>query len=811
MLRRSQSANGTALLGQLEAQRRHRTNAQPKLRTELIDLDDADLAQALESIFLAKYGYPARPEQIKVVVHLIRRRTTFLLAGTGFGKSRVPELFYLAHDNSYAPIILSINPLDALGDDQVAEKLAVGLHAVNLTGPNCTQDMCDSIIAGKLNFIYVSPEVALKSTIFECLWSDARFQARLVLNVVDEAHMIYTWGLVESGKAKNLASHVRVQDGGVFRPSYGHLFRRFLSSDKVPRLLMSATCPPQAVNAILDNLKIDPSNVAFARGELTRPEIRILRRAFKRPLKASLKGVFPHHTQVPTDLIPPTLLYAGSQNGTLEFLQLINSSRGTPNETANAFCNFAQQYHATTGPETKANAVATYVAGTLAVLCCTIALGLGQNWKRVRRVIILGRQDPCNFTQMTGRCGRDGRRGLGILLVEHTRTKGKNNIRDFLTPTLMTDDDRMDALAITPVCLRVALAVDLMHGYIPLDAAMESVTEETERQRARGMADCDCSNCWPEEAEALWLAQPALTIENIDSAMAMNEDTLHKLADDIPEAILPPRPDQRPAAILCSPDDDILKSHVLETLVKRFEHVFSNFFRSIMTGPSNLGPEDYFGRDLAWDLAKNIDLFHQPCDLAVVLASKTVEGQFNTLFAAYQQWKIDLDTEAVHAEASARRRVALRKSAAKMAQSVEGALMASERQEAQKLAQQIARERAKQAEAVRKEAARAKRAQAKIDSAARLKAKKTGARAGHHPQSSAVRAQTSLGTSQAGGQAVNAPKRAGEEMPPAVAPKRQWSLDALNPRQDLLHLPKWPARSPHPSENEMFDPRLSLL
>lgn len=198
-----------------------------------------------------------------------------------------------------------------------------------------------------------------------------------------------------------VASHVRVQDAGVFRPSYGDLARRFLSNIKVPLLLMSATCTPQAIRAILANLKLDIHDVQFARAELTRPELRLIRRSFKQPLKASLRGIFPHQAQILTSSIPPTLLYLGTQNATLEYLQMINISRGHPNAAGNPFSDFSRRYHASTGPQAKIQAMAAYVVGALAVLCCTLALGLGQNWHRVRRVVVVGRRDPCNFIQMS--------------------------------------------------------------------------------------------------------------------------------------------------------------------------------------------------------------------------------------------------------------------------------------------------------------------------------------------------------------------------------------------------------------------------
>ena len=51
--------------------------------------------------------------------------------------------------------------------------------------------------------------------------------------------------------------------------------------------------------------------------------------------------------------------------------------------------------------------------------------------------------------------------------MERNRNKGKNDIKDFLNgKKQLTDDDRMDAYAVTPVCLRVANAVDNLYVYL---------------------------------------------------------------------------------------------------------------------------------------------------------------------------------------------------------------------------------------------------------------------------------------------------------------------------------------------------------
>jgi len=101
-----------------------------------------------------------------------------------------------------------------------------------------------------------------------------------------------------------------------------------------------------------------------------------------------------------------------------------------------------------------------FSAGNFPVISATMALGRGQNLKRVRQVIHVGRGNPASIIQMVGRCGCDGNTGLGLLLMEPNRQKGRNSVSDFEDGLVQDDNVRMDALAVTPLCLRVVLTVD---------------------------------------------------------------------------------------------------------------------------------------------------------------------------------------------------------------------------------------------------------------------------------------------------------------------------------------------------------------
>ncbi|PLW24068.1 hypothetical protein PCANC_28703 [Puccinia coronata f. sp. avenae] len=128
------------------------------------------------------------------------------MAGTGFGKSHIAEM-YLSLFAAKDGVILVLNPLDALGDNQVAEKMAQGFTANNLSKMTFNQSLFNKILAGVYKFVYLSPKKFVDNELLGLLYYKPEFQARLITIVIDKAHIIYSWGLVASGKAKNSSAH----------------------------------------------------------------------------------------------------------------------------------------------------------------------------------------------------------------------------------------------------------------------------------------------------------------------------------------------------------------------------------------------------------------------------------------------------------------------------------------------------------------------------------------------------------------------------------------------------------------------------
>ncbi|OAV95558.1 hypothetical protein PTTG_26595 [Puccinia triticina 1-1 BBBD Race 1] len=208
----------------------------------------------------------------------------------------------------------------------------------------------------------------------------------------------------------------------------------------------------------------------------------------------------------------------------MQAAKVIHEARRIPGGHGDANSTFARRFHACLGDVSKEETTTKFAAGEFPVISCTMALGLGQNWKRVRSVVHVGRGDPASICQMIGRCGRGGSNGLAILFVEQNRRSGKNTVEEFTKPTEQTDDERMDALAITPVCMRIVFAIDNMLGYVPLFCDDPNVIRECAREKVEKFTVCSCSNCKPSKVSSVMDNFRKFQKSNFDQYMETGKD-----------------------------------------------------------------------------------------------------------------------------------------------------------------------------------------------------------------------------------------------------------------------------------------------
>ncbi|EFP85006.2 uncharacterized protein PGTG_11175 [Puccinia graminis f. sp. tritici CRL 75-36-700-3] len=453
---------------------------------------------------------------------------------------------------------------------------------------------------GHYSFVYLSPEVFLNSSLFTELFFSKEFQDMLALIVVDEGHMIYLWGLVASKQSKGLIIFARLEDQAIFRPAYGHIGTWLMATNNIPILLLSATCRPEAVDKITTSLMLSPSDLHMINGELTRPEIRFIRVYMDSTLSScdDLLRLFAPHTKTAAEDSVPMIIYSGTRNRTFQVMKVVNEARHTQKHEYDPNDQFIRRYHSVTGDEDKARTVEDFGNAQVPVISATMALGLGQNLKRVRCVVHMGRGDPAAIVQMVGRCGRDGNVGLGLLFMERTRKNGKNDVESFGDKVHQEDDARMDALAVTPCCLRIALALDNKVGYIPLSEVDPNFLAERLREEKEGFAKCRCSNCAPEEAARLLEVFQLMSVQTFDAIL---EDPFTHELD--PSIVTMKHIRKKPLLKGSCP----YPQHLSDDLVRHLVHGFEGFYLVVLGAIPEFSASVFFGTSQAQAIADSID------------------------------------------------------------------------------------------------------------------------------------------------------------------------------------------------------------
>ncbi|KAJ7598725.1 P-loop containing nucleoside triphosphate hydrolase protein [Mycena floridula] len=362
-------------------------------------LDAARLDRAVRNLCQAFGVTELRPFQSQAGQNILLGIDTILDIPTGGGKTLAFFLPLFYHIDSLdaidqcKKILLVVGPLNALLESQAKDLNTRGIPAVSLSSTGTGNDeqtdlfqKMEDLAANKYRVAFLGPETALGTKFHSKVLRAKEFRKNVLSLVLDEAHCVTEWGTDD------------------FRPQFAQLatLRSRLPSG-VPVLAASATLPPEVAADIRSKMGFgsDSRTISISNAK---PNVALSVRTLVHPQKtyADLLELFPPDIKCREDF-RQTLIYVNSRQEAEQIQDFARKHR--PDFIPEEAIEF---YHRFIDDERKEYLQQAIDSSLLLVSSATDALGLGMNFRFVRRVFIwLTTRTFLSLVQKIGRCVRN--------------------------------------------------------------------------------------------------------------------------------------------------------------------------------------------------------------------------------------------------------------------------------------------------------------------------------------------------------------------------------------------------------------------
>lgn len=324
------------------------------------------MAQTAQDILELVFGLTAfRGFQKDVIETVAAGGDALVLMPTGGGKSLCYQIPALMRSG----MAVVVSPLIALMADQVRALSDAGVKAAYLNSTLAWPEVADikrRAAAGDVDILYVAPERLVLESTLQFLST-----VRLSLFAIDEAHCVSMWG----------------HD---FRPEYAQLSVLRERWPEVPRIALTATADLATREEICERLLVNPKRFVAS---FDRPNIRY-RIVEKDHAQHQLTHFIEDEHRGESGIV--YCLSRAKAESTAEKLV----ARGIN----------ARAYHAGMDSQMRHDNQAWFINTPGAVICATIAFGMGIDKPDVRFVAHIDMPKSIeNYFQETGRAGRDGK------------------------------------------------------------------------------------------------------------------------------------------------------------------------------------------------------------------------------------------------------------------------------------------------------------------------------------------------------------------------------------------------------------------
>ena len=337
------------------------------------------------------WGYDAfRPMQEEIISAAADGHDVLAILPTGGGKSVCFQIPVLMKEG----LALVVTPLIALMKDQVQNLEARGIRALAVHAGMSRHQVdlaLNNAAYGDFKFLYVSPE-RLGTQLFRS-YLDVLDISYII---VDEAHCISQWGYD-------------------FRPDYLKI-GELRSIVDAPVIALTATATPQVAEDIMDKLGF--------RGRL------MLKSSFERPninyIVRECEDKLGQLLNVCNGVPGSGIIYLRSRKKCEEYAAFLRSEGIS-----------ASFYHAGLSPQLRSERQSAWKDGSIRVMICTNAFGMGIDKPDVRFVVHTDLPDSIEaYFQEAGRAGRDGLESYAVLLWNSTDVRRVRQLDTLAYPPL---------------------------------------------------------------------------------------------------------------------------------------------------------------------------------------------------------------------------------------------------------------------------------------------------------------------------------------------------------------------------------------
>lgn len=369
-----------------------------------------------------KYGisFDAKIEQLQTAKYILEKKNVIGLLPTGYGKTFcavIPTILTHVTD----PITLIISPLRALMEDQIKTLQNWNMTAVALE-PDMDTEKIQAIKQGSFNFVFSSPETALKP-----FWKDI-FMSRIwkektLALVVDEVHCISEWG----------------ED---FRKDFRYLYE-LRSAVHAPVIALTATSTDAVKCDIIKYLQIE--DACIIQRSPDRPNIFLdICKAQSTDIGEKFKWLI-DHLRDKNSAAKKIIVYCRSIDRVSEVFILLRRSLGLDayaDRIKDSNHALIDMFHRSIHEDSKSEILRSFKdsKSNLRCLVATVALGMGIQIDDVDIVMHLGSpKSVLSYWQEAGRCARDGRPGYSYVLYDNFTLSSKGTSKDLKTIILESD------------------------------------------------------------------------------------------------------------------------------------------------------------------------------------------------------------------------------------------------------------------------------------------------------------------------------------------------------------------------------------